>query len=171
MEEVEVDFEILIKKARNIKTGVSLKNRNSFFSTPELTFVYSDFLNWIEKNFSFQKEKSDEKILKLIEKKKIIPKSTKINSSTLFSFANKIQVVVGNFCVQFSQVLKVGGGLGGTRVTKELYKSQLYDITLISEKDFIDFLPNLPKLFGNKEEAIKLVRKSYNDVIQDLYLN
>jgi hypothetical protein len=91
----ELNLDFVLKKARNPSSGVLMKNRNGYFSTPELTFLFSDFCLWIQKNFELSEEKSKEIILKMMDDKKIIPKSTTIQSTTLFSFANKIQIVIG----------------------------------------------------------------------------
>eukprot|EP01080_Neovahlkampfia_damariscottae_P007267 gene7267-11585_t len=156
MDEVvgEINFDDLIKKARHPSTGVMMKNRNGWFSTAELTFIHSDFSDWIQKNYKVKNEDANKIILKLNSEQKIIPKSTTIDSTTLFTFSKKIQITI------------VGGGLGGCKIAIELFKSQLYEITLISENDFVDFLPNVPKLFGNKEEAINTVRKSYKEIFK-----
>jgi hypothetical protein len=86
-----VDIDLVIKKARNPSTGVLMKNRNGYFSTPELTFLFSDFSLWIQKNFEINEEKSKEMIQKMVKDEKIIPKS----NNGLFSFPNKIQIVIG----------------------------------------------------------------------------
>jgi hypothetical protein len=65
----EINYEELVKKAKNFKNGVKIKNRTYKFKTYPFCFISSELVDWLLKHFDSLKRDEMIKICKKLYEK------------------------------------------------------------------------------------------------------
>jgi hypothetical protein len=120
-----------------------------WFSNPQLYISGPNLVSFVTKTLTCTKEETLDYI-----KTEIKFKGKDFGQFILsYKFPMKLQITI------------VGGGMSACRLAIELYKSGIYEVTIISNTGVFEYIPSFPFLFGNPKHLMNIQRE-YDEIFK-----